>query len=259
MKNLMLIKLFSLFLCVVILLFPMMLPASAVTIYDTVLGEDTDYIYGYHHKYVHWSITKSTGELYIYGNENENYDDPNVDPSFYYTHHIARFTEYIKTVRVGKGVFFVKENALAGLPFERAEIENGVKRIEDGAFRDCDNLKKLVIPASVEYIGRGAFDGCDSLERIYIFADNIVIDEGAFPDSLNLKAVYFYGKSIEIKENNEHFAALAEGFKTTGKILPAILALVLSGAIAAAFVVCTRISKKSRRKAECRIQNDDHS
>lgn len=258
MKNSMLTRLFSVFLCVMILLFATALPASAVTISDTVLGEDTDYIYGYYRKYVHWSITKSENTLRIFGNEGEEYDYT-VDSSFYYTHHIKPFSEYIKILLVEGRISAIKEGALAELPFERAEIENGVKRIEDGAFRNCDNLKKLVIPASVEYIGKGAFDGCDSLERIYIFADNIVIDEGAFPDSLNLKAVYFYGNKIEIRENNERFAELTEGFGTTGRILPVILALLISGAIVSAFIICTRISKKSRRKAECRIQNDDHS
>lgn len=219
------------------------LPASAVTISDTVLGKDTDYVYGYYRKYVHWSIKKSENTLSIFGNEGEEYDDT-IDSSFYYTHHIEPFAEYIKTLVVEGKISSIEEGALAGLPFERAELGNGLKRIEKNAFKDCDKLKKLVIPASVEYIGKGAFEGCESLERIYIFANDIVIDEGAFPDSLNFKAVYFYGNNIDIRSENGEFSSLISGFRQNGNIIPMLVSLAVVAVVIGAFVVCKRLSKK---------------
>ena len=40
--------------------------------------------------------------------------------------------------------------------------------IDEGAFADCYQLTKVIIPASVTKIGRGAFKGCTALERIEI-------------------------------------------------------------------------------------------
>ena len=247
MKNSGIKRFLSFVLCITLLLSIFALPVYAVTISDTVLGEDTDYIYGYYRRYVHWSIVKSEQTLRIFGNKGEEYDET-IDSSFYYTHHIARFTEYIKILEVEGKIRSIEEGALAGLPFERVEIGNGLKRIEKDAFKDCAKLEKIVIPASVEYIGKGAFDGCESLERVYIFADNIIIDEGAFPDSLNIKAVYFYGDNIEIRSGNGEFKATVDGFLVNGDIIPMLVAAAVTIFIVSAYVFLKRISKKEAKE-----------
>ena len=59
-------------------------------------------------------------------------------------------------------------------------IPNGVTRIEDEAFRDCDTLESVVMPNSVTQIGEYAFLFCSNLKRV-VFSDNITsIGESAF-------------------------------------------------------------------------------
>ena len=225
-------KIFSLLVCVAVIFALFAFNCSAVTISDTVIDEG-DYIYGYYNKNVHWSVTRSTGILCIFG-----------EGDFYYAHHIEPFGEHIKTLSVGEGITSLQESALAGFPFERAELPDTLEYIGDFAFKNCKNLEKAVIPASVEYIGKGAFEGCESLDRIYIFSKNIVIEEGAFPENLDLKAVYFYGENIEIKSGNEEFKALLEGFEKNGHILPMIISASVVIVIIGAFLFFNRISKK---------------
>ena len=247
MRNSRFKNIFSALLCAILLISLIALPVSAeVKISDTVLGKDTDYVYGYYRKYVHWSVKKSTQTLTVFGNEGEEYDET-VDSSFYYTHHIAPFSEYIKRLVVEGKIRSIEEGALAGLPFERADLGNGIKRIGAKAFSDCKNLEKIIIPESVEYIGKGAFEGCDSLTHVYIYSKNIVIDEGAFPDSLNLKAVYFYGESIEIGAGNAEFE---ECLAHSGAelVLPILFAVAVSALIIVGFILIRKKTQKTETK-----------
>ena len=177
--------------------------SSAITISDTVI-DDGDHIYGYYNKYVHWSITRSTEKMNVVGNGD-----------FYYTHHIEPYKDYIKHLTIGSGIISIQDDALANISFEIIGLSDTLKSIGNRAFSNCKYVKKLVIPASVEYIGKGAFEGCDSLTHIYIYSENIVVDEGAFPDSLDLKHVYFYGENIDVKSGNEEFSKLVGDSKNT--------------------------------------------
>lgn len=47
-------------------------------------------------------------------------------------------------------------------------IENGVKRIEDSAFREFDCMVELSLPSSLEHIGTDAFEKCGSLQELVI-------------------------------------------------------------------------------------------
>lgn len=45
-------------------------------------------------------------------------------------------------------------------------IPSGVKRIGEGAFYCCGNIRTIVLPEGLESIGDGAFDGCTGLENL---------------------------------------------------------------------------------------------
>lgn len=57
----------------------------------------------------------------------------------------------------------IKEEAFAGSGYSSVVLGNAVTTIEDRAFANCKNLRRVVIPISVEQIASDAFDGCVSL------------------------------------------------------------------------------------------------
>ena len=68
-------------------------------------------------------------------------------------------------------------------------ISEGVAYIESEAFRDCVNLKTVVLPNSLTLIDIKAFIGCTALESI-TFGDNLIeIGTSAFEDCSALKDV----------------------------------------------------------------------
>lgn len=69
----------------------------------------------------------------------------------------------ITNITIPGSVEIIGENAFMGFYFENLSsvtIEDGVKRIEAGAFSFCTHLENITIPDSVTYIGESAFRGC---------------------------------------------------------------------------------------------------
>ena len=66
-----------------------------------------------------------------------------------------------------------------------------LKTIGDYAFKECDSLKSINIPASVTSIGNNAFDGCSRLESINIPANVTSIGDEAFSNCTKLKSFTF--------------------------------------------------------------------
>ena len=51
-----------------------------------------------------------------------------------------------------------------------------VTSIEDAGFADCDELKSVIIPSSINKIGLGIFSGCNELTNVVVSNDNMVYD-----------------------------------------------------------------------------------
>lgn len=68
-------------------------------------------------------------------------------------------------------------------------IPDGVTRIEDGAFSECDALTSITIPESVTYIGWYAFADCDSLKELSIPDSVRTIEQHAFLNCTSLASV----------------------------------------------------------------------
>lgn len=80
---------------------------------------------------------------------------------------------------------------------ETITIPEGVKIIEDtldwsynGAFKNCTNLKSIVLPTTLTSLGRNAFDGCSSLTSITLSDTSITeIKTGTFSNCSGLTNV----------------------------------------------------------------------
>lgn len=68
-------------------------------------------------------------------------------------------------------------------------IPNGITKIEDYAFTNCDDLTSISIPDSVKSIGSLSFSFCDNLESIKMSKNLEEIDDYAFDYDKNLKSI----------------------------------------------------------------------
>lgn len=115
----------------------------------------------------------------------ETFDFTNV-----YSLKTVKFAEGSKLKAIGQGAFG-RQKALTSI-----ELPEGVKTISGAAFADCEALKNVTIPASVEIIGTleensSVFDGCTSLEEVS-FAENSnlkTIGNMAFANAPALKSI----------------------------------------------------------------------
>lgn len=68
-------------------------------------------------------------------------------------------------------------------------IKDGTVSIYNNVFKNCENLKSIVIPTSVTNIGAGAFDGCVNLKSISIPAGVTKISNSTFVNCSSLENI----------------------------------------------------------------------
>lgn len=81
------------------------------------------------------------------------------------------------------------------------DFGNRLKNIGAGAFYECSNLKKLMIPWNVKVIEREAFAKCTGLGQAVLQDGVTHIAENAFADCVNLKNIYIPETVGMIEEN----------------------------------------------------------
>ena len=86
----------------------------------------------------------------------------------------AAAVETLGTVFEGTGIEY----------FDEIVYFTGINGIEEDAFRDCSNLKHIILPDNIDYIGDNAFNGCTDLEYIKVESiDPPILGEGAFDNT----------------------------------------------------------------------------
>ena len=86
---------------------------------------------------------------------------------------------------------FLSKSAYAGSNFEQLEIAEGITEIGVRAFADCQNLTKVVLPATVTRIDDSAFCNCIRLKEI-VFSDGLsLISWNAFEGCVSLNSLVF--------------------------------------------------------------------
>ena len=73
---------------------------------------------------------------------------------------------------------------------EHVELPSTLRRIEYNAFRECKNLKNIVLPERLEYVGKYCFEE-SALESIRLPRALKIVDEDAFRCCENLRSVEF--------------------------------------------------------------------
>ncbi len=78
-------------------------------------------------------------------------------------------------------------------------IEEGIEEIGKETFKDCKNLKSIILPKSLKKIEKQAFQGCNLLQEITIPKNVKIIGEHSFNDCTSLTTVIIE-EGIEIIE-----------------------------------------------------------
>ena len=120
----------------------------------------------------------------------------------------------LKSIVIPKSVITIEDyafaecTALETVKFECVETagkpSEGLKRIGMNAFRNCENLKSVEIPGTLEYIGNQAFRGCSKLKTLRVPDSVIAIYPLAFADCINLEQVVFEGSTKLYKGSNPY-------------------------------------------------------
>ncbi len=95
----------------------------------------------------------------------------------------------------------IRKNAFQGLKkLEFVEIFDGVEFIDEGAFRDCPNIKKLILPNTITTIEAHTFES-KQLERVDFPSHVKLIKSYAFLECSRLKWITIGNKNCVIEEN----------------------------------------------------------
>ena len=93
------------------------------------------------------------------------------------------------------------------------EVDEGVRVICSGAFKDRKRLHKIKLPESLEDIESEAFRGCNHLEEMYIPSKTVRVGESAFRDCVNMKTLVVENDCIKIGERAFENCATLENIK----------------------------------------------
>ena len=69
-------------------------------------------------------------------------------------------------------------------------FKEDVTQIKDEEFKGRNDIKKIIVPGTVEFIGERSFSGCKSLNGVTLGEGVRVIWEGAFSGCRNLKRIH---------------------------------------------------------------------
>lgn len=100
-----------------------------------------------------------------------------------------------KMTAIGRWAFYYRGDCRDRVPLEQVEFEEGYTEVYHGAFFGCGNLKRILLPSTIEKIYGDPFVGCDALEDISFPNGNnrFTFENGVLKDSAG--KVYFERKA----------------------------------------------------------------
>jgi hypothetical protein len=107
-----------------------------------------------------------------------------------------------------------------GFSMERVVFSNNSKvtNIYEKAFKDCKNLKEVVLPPKLISIGESAFEGCTKLGEVFLPDSLVYIGYNAFKDCNNLSlTMNKRGKNNQVKVPQEDVGILKSRLKVLVK------------------------------------------
>lgn len=107
-------------------------------------------------------------------------------------------------VIVPEGVVEIGRHAFENENIESVELPKTLKKISHFAFSDCQKLKSITIPDSVEIIENGVFENCFALESVVLPKNLKIINNSLFNMCLQLKEITIPESVYLIKDEAFH-------------------------------------------------------
>lgn len=164
----------------------------------TYLGENA-FLWG---NIVQWGNKSSGFYAYAYLVNDSLKSIP--DDAFAYTA-ITDLKTNSTVTEIGKGAFHNSD-------LNHVELSDGLQKIGDKAFEECEDLKSIIIPASVTEIGKGAFRN-SSLESVLLSDGLQTIKDEAFKDCKGLTSISIPASVIMM--GNDIFNGCPDSFVVT--------------------------------------------
>lgn len=104
-------------------------------------------------------------------------------------------SDYLSIMSNGEAIFSgttIPTNAFSADKVNKVTIQNGVTKIEAGAFKDCYAFTEITIPDSVTDIYSSAFSGCENLNTVKLGKGITEIEPETFFNCTNLNELYLY-------------------------------------------------------------------
>ena len=105
----------------------------------------------------------------------------------------------LKNVKLGEHITKIGCDAFEKTAITEINMPTDLKRIDSSAFRNCKDLKKVVLNDQLWGISGGAFQGCKELKSIVIPKSVNDIESQAFS---HISEVYFRGNKPKFEENS---------------------------------------------------------
>jgi len=142
-------------------------------------------------------------------------------------------TVILPNVHAGKPVTRILAHAFENCEIQEAVMTDGIRVIEDSAFRECRQLKQIIFPTSLREIGNASFLGCNSLVT------------AALPWNLEQIGNYAFSETaIRQAELPQNFLFLGKGvYKDCKKLSSVKFSKQLSEIPDETFMGCTAIKK----------------
>lgn len=94
----------------------------------------------------------------------------------------------IVNLQLGDGIISIGAYAFANNEFKEVKIPNSVNRIEDCAYYNCKELKKIILGEGLKFLHWGAFGNCEKIDTIFCLSN--------IPPDLYVTEIENYGKPI---------------------------------------------------------------
>ena len=120
--------------------------------------------------------------------------------------------KFAGTVTIPSSVRRIRAGCSSGAFYKRAMkteivIENGLTEIAENAFTSCEQLRRIIIPASVVRIGSNAFARCSSLTDVCFSEGLQVLENSAFRFCTTLKTLKLPSTLITISKHINSYNA----------------------------------------------------